>query len=306
MTELKKRGLKKVDAFTPTHYHDDHMTGLPYLVREHGAKLWVFEQMVPHLENPRRELVGCSLPEPFKVDRAIADGERVRWKEYEFTIRYTPGHCDYHMSLFLEHDRQRIVISGDVMFNNKRADSEGVLRPHWNLIYLNKTRAGQHHQSARTIADFHPTVICPGHGRPFAVDDKIMRGFVDETARIAAHLAPFTGARSLDEAMSPHWCQAIPFEQPVRVGAPFGVTVRVTNLRNQSLNGSVSLRTPKDWRVTPDHRHLHVHVGASADLEFNVVALENKGNLPFVAFGINLELDGKDQGEVSQGQVEFV
>lgn len=306
MSELKKRGLKKVDAFTPTHYHDDHLTGMPYLIREHGAELWAFEGMVPHLEDPRRELLGCSVTEPFKVDRAIADGERVRWKEYEFSVNYTPGHCDYHMSLFLEHDRQRIVISGDVMFNFGRKDDDGVLIPHWNLIYLNKTRANDHHRSALKIADFQPTVICPGHGKPFAVDGKVMRNFVDNTARAAAHLTPFVGERSLDEAMSPHWCQAIPFEQPVRVGVPFGVTVRITNLRDRSMNGAVNLSVPKGWRVTPDHRHLHVHAGSTCDLAFEVVALERKKDLPFVAYGINLELDGKNQGEISQGQVEFV
>jgi glyoxylase-like metal-dependent hydrolase (beta-lactamase superfamily II) len=262
--------------------------------------------MVPHLEQPRRELLGCSLPEPLPVHRVLRDGERIRWHEYEFVVRYTPGHCDYHMTLFLEHDGERIVVSGDVLFNFGRRDTAGEILPHWNLIYLNKTDAEAHYRSARTLADFSPSVVCPGHGRPFRVNPRVLENFLSETARIKEHLAPFVGSRSLTEAMSPHFCQALPFEQRVQIGSPFAVTVRLTNFRQEAMNGRVRLATPAGWRVSPAERPLHVHAGSSQDLAFELVILERgPKELHYFPYGIGLELNGRDWGEVGQGQVEI-
>ena len=84
----------------PSHYHDDHINGIPYLQKQLGVECWAYENMREILENPRGELIGCVLPTPIQVQRTFRDGERLDWEGFEFTIHYTPGHADYHMGMF--------------------------------------------------------------------------------------------------------------------------------------------------------------------------------------------------------------
>ena len=65
-------GLKSVDVIMPSHMHDDHLNGFPYLVRHYGAKVWCYENMVDVLQNPRGYNLGCMLGEPIKIDRRVS------------------------------------------------------------------------------------------------------------------------------------------------------------------------------------------------------------------------------------------
>ena len=207
----------------------------------------------------------------------------------------------------MEHDNERIAISGDVMFHREQLGANGEIVPQFNIIPLNKVKGNDHYDAACTIADFNPTIICPGHNRPYAVNGGIMDNFKNYTKDIQVHLGGMTGARSLDEALSYHWCQAIPFEQKVEVAVPFKVTVKLTNNRTETMNGLVSLVGGPDWNIMPNERKIHVHAGDSKEVVFDVVITDKKaGTMPYVQYGINLELDGKDQGEVGQGQVELL
>lgn len=109
-------GVRRIEAVLPSHYHDDHVNGIPYLQRELGAECWAYENMREILENPRGELIGCVMPTPVRVQRTFRDGERLQWRGLEFTIHYTPGHADYHMGMFGMIDGHSVAFSGDNLF----------------------------------------------------------------------------------------------------------------------------------------------------------------------------------------------
>jgi len=71
-------GVKKIDAVIPSHYHDDHINGIPYLQREFGVECWAFERMKEILEHPEGEQIGCVCPDPIKVARTFQEAERLQ------------------------------------------------------------------------------------------------------------------------------------------------------------------------------------------------------------------------------------
>ncbi len=70
-------GLRFIDVAIPSHAHDDHLNGFPYLARHHGTKIWCYENM-EILENPRWLNIGYLLVEPIKVDRTLQHKETFR------------------------------------------------------------------------------------------------------------------------------------------------------------------------------------------------------------------------------------
>ena len=68
LPELRARyGLRRIDVAMPSHMHDDHLNGFPYLQRQHGTR--AYENMKDVLEHPEGYLLGCTNAEPIKVDR---------------------------------------------------------------------------------------------------------------------------------------------------------------------------------------------------------------------------------------------
>jgi glyoxylase-like metal-dependent hydrolase (beta-lactamase superfamily II) len=69
-------GVAKIDLALPSHYHDDHVNGLPYLQKHHGTRIWCYENMVDILEHPHGYKLGCTFAGPVAVERAWNRGRR--------------------------------------------------------------------------------------------------------------------------------------------------------------------------------------------------------------------------------------
>ena len=74
LDELKAvAGLRSVEAVIPSHYHDDHLAGLPWLQQTQGTQAWIFENFAEMVANPAGYNVPCLLPHRIRVDRTLAD-----------------------------------------------------------------------------------------------------------------------------------------------------------------------------------------------------------------------------------------
>ena len=50
----KTYGMKSIDVAMPSHMHDDHMNGFPYLIGHQGTKVWCLDNMVDIFREPAR------------------------------------------------------------------------------------------------------------------------------------------------------------------------------------------------------------------------------------------------------------
>ena len=105
-------GLQRIAVAMPSHMHDDHLNGFPYLQRHHGTQVWAYENMKDILEHPQGHLLGCTNAEPIRVDRTVGDWEEVRWEDFHLTAIHSPGHTEYQMALLAEIDGKRMGTSG--------------------------------------------------------------------------------------------------------------------------------------------------------------------------------------------------
>ena len=151
-------GMKSVDVAMPSHMHDDHLNGFPYLVRHHGAKVWCYDNMVDILENPRGNNLGCTLAEVIKVDRSFRHGEKFKWEEFEFEVCHSPGHTEFQMALFAEIDGERVAFTGDAVHP---ADAGAPYHLRHSLIFRNWVESDSHVRAVRTILEHEPSIIAP-------------------------------------------------------------------------------------------------------------------------------------------------
>ncbi len=55
----KMYGIRHVDVIIPSHWHYDHVDGIPAIVKSEGAKVWAFEPLAEHLEYPEHFPTTC-------------------------------------------------------------------------------------------------------------------------------------------------------------------------------------------------------------------------------------------------------
>src|SRR6516225_7378524 len=98
LDELREEhGVTHFDLVIPTHIHDDHTCGIPYLQRHHGTRCWALTEVGQVLADPAAwASTPCTFPKPIRIDRWLKDGERFQWEQYEFTIYFAPGQTEYH------------------------------------------------------------------------------------------------------------------------------------------------------------------------------------------------------------------
>ena len=101
-------GLTQVEAVIPSHYHDDHIAGVPFLQQEHGVQAWIFENFTDIVENPPAYNIPCLLPTPIRVDRTLKEGETLHL-----------GRPQLHG---LPHARPHLVGARDVRRGRRHAD----------------------------------------------------------------------------------------------------------------------------------------------------------------------------------------
>jgi len=295
-------GLKSVDVAMPSHTHDDHVNGFPHLIRKYGTQVWCYENMVDIFENPRGYNLGCILGEPFKVSRTFRDKETFRWEEFEFEVRHSPGHTEYQMALHAKIDGSRVAFSGDAFFDTE--PGKGAMRH--NIIFRNHVENDSHLKSIESLIEHEPEILCPGHGKPFAVNRERMVATLDKFKRQQEFFFDLLPEGETDFALDPGWVSIYPYQI---VAAPGGVNrleLRVRNYRPQKMKIELALLTPAEWQVDPESVTIEVPGRASASHPIAMRIPDGwEAPLPRMAITADVVADGKYLGELTEAVVEF-
>jgi glyoxylase-like metal-dependent hydrolase (beta-lactamase superfamily II) len=122
----KALGVSMVEIVIPTHYHGDHTENIPWLVAMEGAEVVSLDLVAEPMEHPEKFNLTCLLPwydvgcDVVKVDRAVPDGYRLKWREYELEIFHLGGQTNYHAGIATVVDGRRVVFTGDSCFPNSK------------------------------------------------------------------------------------------------------------------------------------------------------------------------------------------
>jgi glyoxylase-like metal-dependent hydrolase (beta-lactamase superfamily II) len=291
-------GVQEIEAVLPSHYHDDHINGIPYLQEQLGVECWAYENMREILEHPRGELIGCVLPTPIQVHRTFHDGERFEWEDLEFTVHYTPGHADYHMGMFAQIDGHSVAFSGDNVI------------PLWNstpsLIYRNHVHKTSHQETARLYLEYQPEILCAGHDLQREVKPQVYHRF----AQKALHMTQLFETLLPGEAnygLEPSWTQIYPYQSLVRPGETLNLQIRMTNFLAQPAQAQVHLVLPEGWTTTPPIGRLNIPPQQRGRANFRVrVPGSYRFPYPRIAVAVDVTLNGRHLGQVAEATVEQV
>ena len=289
-------GVQQIEAVLPSHYHDDHVNGIPYLQQQLGVECWTYENMRGILENPRGELIGCINPVPIRVHRTFHDGERFQWEGLEFTVHYTPGHADYHMGMFAEIDGRSVAFSGDNIFPLHNS------RP--SLIYRNHVHKTSHQQTARLYLEYMPEILCAGHDLQREVKPQVYERFAQKSQHMTQLFETLLPGEA-NFGLEPSWTQVYPYQSLARPGDGLDLEIRMVNFLPRPADAEVRLVVPGGWTVTPESARLRLAPQERSKAKFRVrVPGTYRFPYPRVAVAADVTFDGRHLGQISEATVE--
>lgn len=259
-------GLASVSGVVPSHYHDDHLAGIPWLQREHGAQAYIFENFTDIVERPSAYALPCLLGEPIRVDHVLTDGGQLRWRDWSFDVFHMPGHTWWALGLAGVVDGTRVALTGDNLL-------AGALSPLRTAapIFRNRMRVDSIANGVLRLLEYEPELLLTGHTGALPVTRPMLDDFIAWARRVEGVFRRLVVVpERVDEALDPRWTVIAPYRTTTLPGRPVELAVRITNLGPEAATADVTIDPPPGWSVRPARAGATIEPGAGASLPFTL------------------------------------
>ncbi len=303
---LKRQlGIEQIDVVLLSHFHDDHVCGVPLLRRVTGAKCWAPDNFADLLEHPEAHRFPCDWPRPITVDRRLPLDEPFTWEEYTFRLAPMSGHTRFSAAICFDADGKRFVHSGDQYFF-QRADGSPASDdwPHaqiaQNHVYRNGAFLDSYRDSAAVLREWRPDVLISGHRAPVYTDEAFF-AFIDAFGETFADIHRDAMVLGDDEAHFglDSWGGWI-WPYRIHVGEGEVATVKVTarNPLRAAATLTVRLVGPEGWRGTT------AEVAAAARAEATcTLSITSPGACRRQPIAAELIVGGQSFGQVAEALI---
>ena len=106
--------VTRIEGIFVTHTHNDHSAAVAEAAREFGCPVYAVAEVADVLENPGAWFLPGTSANAVDEVTVLADGERMSWKNYEFTAHFFPGQMYNHGALLVERsDNAPVFFIGD-------------------------------------------------------------------------------------------------------------------------------------------------------------------------------------------------
>jgi glyoxylase-like metal-dependent hydrolase (beta-lactamase superfamily II) len=295
-------GVTDFDLVVPTHIHDDHTCGIPYLQRHHGTRCWALHEVAQVLEDPAAwSSTPCTMPKPIRIDRRLQDGERFTWEEYSFDICHAPGQTEFHSVYAGLIDGRRVAFTGDNFFvaDVLRAGAT-ISKPYQTTVMRNSFQLGMHRRCAEVMRRVDPELICPGHRDVIDCSKQQLDEYADFIARKERAFRNLV-AEPADHYVDLFWARLLPYLATVKPGQTVEYRLMLRNNLERDATYTAELDPPPGWSA-----------GAAASVRLRAgergeVTLE--ATAPAAGDGIRrlvtaqIAVDGQPQGAIAEALV---
>ncbi len=165
----QKFGIKGIDVVLVTHFHDDHVNGIPLLQRLFGTTCWAGENFAPILADPASFNFPCTWPEPIAVEPKPL-GTPIEWEEYTFVLHPMSGHTRWSTLVEFDVDGMRAIATGDQYFFEEFA-APGETPVKHNHVYRNGAVLASFSDSNKLLKSIKPDLVLPGHGTAYRTNE---------------------------------------------------------------------------------------------------------------------------------------
>jgi len=225
--EIQKRlaagKIRGVEGLWVTHYHDDHVDGIPAFQKAFDCPCITDRSVADVITQPLAWRLPCISPHVARVDRTAKDGESWRWREFKMTAYHFPGQTLYHAGLLVERGEMRMFFAGD-SFTMSGIDD--YCSPNRNFL----GRGVGFDRCLALMEKLRPTHIFNPHvGVAFDFTPEQCRFMRDNLAEREKLYTRLVGWDHANFGMDEPWVRCHPYEQKVAAGKKAAFDVVVTN-----------------------------------------------------------------------------
>lgn len=239
-------GVTRVSVALPTHYHDDHIAGMPLLREVEGAEIWAPEHVGAILADPWLEDLPCQWYEPIVADRLLEVGGSFTWNEYTITVHDQPGHTLYHVAYETEVDGVRVLFTGD---QQEGLGVPGQQNEVLNYQYRNRFHIDDYERSARLYRERRPALLASGHWTPHWVEPDWFDQLLASGKELGAQHRALLPLDELDTGVDGVMARLAPYRSQLAPGSRRVLEAVVRNPYDTATDAVLELHGPEDWDV---------------------------------------------------------
>ena len=296
-------GVTEFDLVVPTHIHDDHTCGIPFLQRHYGTKCWALEDVGQVLADPAAwTSTPCTFPKPIRIDRWLKDGERFRWEEYEFEIHFAPGQTEFHSVYAGNIDGRKVAFTGDNYFVEEvYAGGKMEMKPYQTTVLRNSFQLAMHRRCAEVMRVINPELICPGHRDVLPCFKQDLDAYCDFISRKERSFRELV-AEPADHFIDLFWARMLPYVAVVGPGDELEYRLLLRNNFQRPVTYEARLNPPPGWQSSPEFSHLTLEADGRGELRLEAVAPDSADNVRRLMTA-EIRIDGQSQGPISEALV---
>ena len=243
-------GVTDFDLVVPTHIHDDHTCGIPYLQRHHGTRCWALHEVAQVLEDPAAwASTPCTMPKPIRIDRRLQDGDRFTWEEYTFDIFHAPGQTEFHSVYAGRIDGRQVAFTGDNLFLGEVVRAGATLsKPYQTTVLRNSFQLAMHRRCVEVMRRLDPELICPGHRDVIDCSKQQLDEYADFIARKERVFRNLV-AEPADHYVDLFWARLRPYLASVAPGGSIEYRLMLRNNWPRPVTFTAQLQPPPGWQA---------------------------------------------------------
>ena len=299
---VRDHGIKQIDMIILSHYHDDHVGGIPTLKEKYGAELWAHESMVDIIETPYRYNIPClgvgRYPDEAgpKVDRVLKDGDTFEWEGWTFKVFHFPGQTEYHMGMYAEIDGHRMVFMGDSTYRPQ----PGTIFRGENFNCRNYCRLGEgagYLRCGEILKEYNPDMAMAAHFGAIPLDEKRIDEYYQWAKKLEPTFAKVVARSDPNFGTDPNWVSFYPYRVFAEAGETVVTEVRIRNHSDHQAEAVVRPLLPAGWRSNPEERRITIAAKETGGADFRIVLSKDAPISLRTVITANVVFDGIDYGE---------
>lgn len=298
LAEAKQKfGIKKIDVIIPSHWHYDHIDGIPALAASEGAEIWVWEGLKEHVEHPENFITTCWTDTKFTADRILSEGEEFEWGGYFFQVFHNPVHMEEQMGLAARIDGIRFYFTADGSASNRQGYMRSSIHC-YNGISINTGLI----KTSRSLYDADPYICIPAHSNGFATHSDTRQEFMEWAMGTTDAIVSLLPPGHSEIGFNPYWTTFYPAKQTMAPGEKKQVMLKIKNTASQPVSGKAWLKSHDDI-LFPD-KALNYQLGPGEEREIPVDIKVKPDCLPGTyIITADIEFGHEFFGEYPQGYI---
>ncbi|RWN50293.1 MBL fold metallo-hydrolase [Mesorhizobium sp.] len=296
-------GVRHIELVVPTHIHDDHVSGIPYLQRHFGTKCWALDCVAEVIVDPAAwASAPCCYHKPIDVERILSDGETFEWRGFSFEIYYTPGHTEQHALIVGTIDGKRVAFGGDnlLLFNPQSGGIDREIASQ-STVLRNGLQLDMFRRCASVIQATKADLLCPGHGDLVTLDGSKLAEYTDYLERATSAITNAVNGPE-DQSIDLFWIRMLPYLSSTAPGGQLTFTLKFRNNLGRKAAFSARLLPAFGWNSAGETETILLRPGGRGEISLKATAPSQIDTYRRL-ISAEVLIDGVSQGPICEALV---